>query len=87
MKFHAALLRSRHPATSPVGSAPLLRREHLRSQLSSTVDALRRRRADLVPDGLIADYVALDWLEWSGGALRVTLTGANVCKQMQPFLL
>lgn len=35
------------------------RREHLRRELLSTVDSLDRRRADLVPEGFIEDYVAL----------------------------
>ena len=78
--------RSRHPSIVPVRPAPFLRRDQLRSGLISTVDALQRRRADLVPEGFIADYVALDWLEWNGGALRVTLTGRNICKQMQSGL-
>ena len=35
------------------------RREQLRRELLSTVDSLDRRRADLVPEGFIEDYVAL----------------------------
>jgi len=31
---------------------------------------------------VIADYVALDWLEWQGGGLRLTVTGRNVCNQV-----
>jgi len=86
MNSPAASARNRRQATVPVRPAPVLRREHLRNQFPSTVDALRRGRADLVPDGFIADYVALDWLEWNGGALRATLTGANICKQVQAGL-
>jgi hypothetical protein len=59
------------------------RRLRLRSQFSETVDALKRSRADLVPDGFIAEYVALDWLEWRGGAVRLTMTGSNIFKQLQ----
>jgi len=62
---------------------PISRREQLRLELLATVDSLRRRRADLVSDALIEDYVALHWLEWNGGALRLTVVGTNVCDQMR----
>ncbi len=83
MKSPAPPARSRLQVTAPVRPALILRRELLRNQLPGTVDALLRCRADLVPEGFIADYVALDWLEWNGGALRITLTGSNICKQMR----
>jgi hypothetical protein len=57
--------------------------ERLRSELLVTVDSLQRRRADLVGEELIADYVALNWLEWNGGSLRLTVTGRNMCDQMR----
>jgi hypothetical protein len=47
------------------------------------VDLLHRRRADLIGDGTISDYVALHWLEWNGGGLRLTATGRNVCDQLK----
>jgi hypothetical protein len=59
-----------------------LRREALRDELLSTVDLLKRRRAADIADGYIDDYVALNWLEWHGGLLRLTATGDNVCKQL-----
>jgi len=59
------------------------RRDHLRATLLPTVDLLHRRRADLIGDGMIADYVALHWLEWNGGALRLTVTGQNICDQIK----
>jgi hypothetical protein len=59
------------------------RRETLRLELLATVDSLQRRRADLVGEGLIEDYVALHWLEWNGGALRLTVTGTNICAQLR----
>ena len=83
MKTPAASAHVRRPTATPMAPGPMLRREALRNNLLVTVDALRRRRADLVPEGFIADYVALDWLEWNGGTLRVTLTGTNICKQIQ----
>ena len=73
--------RSRHKAHVPEQVVPVTRREQLRDQLPKIVETLRQRRADLVPEGYIADYVALDWLEWSGGTLRLTTTGSNICRQ------
>jgi predicted RNase H-like nuclease len=64
-----------HPAST--------RTEALRNELLITVDALQRRRADLVSEALIADYVALYWMEWNGGTLQLTQTGKNVCDQMR----
>lgn len=61
---------------------PVLRREALRNALLSTVDLLKRRRASEIPEGFIDDYVALQWLEWNGGGLRLTVTGENVCLQL-----
>ena len=49
----------------------------------ATLDLLYRRRADLVPESSIDDYVALNWLEWGGGTLRLTVTGTNVRDQMK----
>lgn len=61
---------------------PALRREHLREALPGAVDMLRRRRASEIAPGYIDDYVALRWLEWHGGGLRVTVVGENVCRQL-----
>lgn len=57
--------------------------EALRNDLLVTVDALQRRRADLVSEALIADYIALYWMEWNGGTLRLTQTGKNICEQLR----
>lgn len=62
---------------------PVSRRDQLRLGLLATVDSLQRRRADLVSEGFIDDYVALHWLEWNGGALRLTVTGTSMCQQMR----
>lgn len=75
--------RTAHLSKGSERFAAALRHQQLRDQLLDTVQALHQRRADLVPEGFIADYVALDWLEWNGGSLRITLTGKNICKQMQ----
>lgn len=61
---------------------PLPRREALREALPGMVDLLARRRAVDIEVGYIDDCVALNWLEWYGGALRLTTTGDNVCKQL-----
>ncbi|WP_119156509.1 hypothetical protein [Caldimonas tepidiphila] len=68
--------------TYPAHASPALRREVLHDALLTTVDQLRRRRAADIPEGYIDDYVALDWLKWDGGALRLTATGENVCAQV-----
>jgi hypothetical protein len=73
-------------AAEPAATAslpPVSRREQLRREFLATVDSLQRRRADLVSEGFVEDYVALHWLEWNGGTLRLTVTGANVCDQMR----
>lgn len=62
--------------------SPVLRREALRNALLDTVDLLRRCRASEITPGFIDDYVALNWLEWSGGSLKLTITGRNICKQV-----
>lgn len=70
-------------------AAPLLdtnRREALRDELLATVDLLKRRRAAEIDEVDIADYVALHWMEWHGGSLRLTTTGENVCKHLAGML-
>ena len=62
---------------------PTITTEELRNELLVTMDSLHRRRADLVSEDLIAGYVALNWLEWNGGTLQLTVTGKNVCQQMR----
>ena len=63
-----------------------LRREALRSGLLATVDLLKRCRAADVAEATIDEYVALYWLEWHGGTLRLTTTGENMCKQLRSTL-
>jgi hypothetical protein len=62
--------------------SPVAAREALRQALPATVDMLQRRRASDIPDGYIDRYVALHWLEWHGGGLKVTTTGQNICRQV-----
>lgn len=62
-------------------TAHLSRGQSLFDALPSSLDKLRRRLCSEIPSGYIEDYVALNWLEWHGGGLRVTTTGENMCKQ------
>ena len=56
--------------------------DELRAALPTAVDLLHRRRAAQIPDDPVDDYVALDWLKWDGGTLRLTTTGTNIHRQM-----
>ncbi|MDQ0588504.1 hypothetical protein [Variovorax paradoxus] len=60
------------------------RRERLRRALPATVELLQSRQADRIDDSDIEAYVSLNWLEWHGGGLRLTITGRNVCAQSLP---
>ena len=61
-------------------SPPASRREALRNGLPTTAQLLKQRMACDIPTGYIEDYLALDWLEWHGGTLRLTTTGRNICQ-------
>lgn len=60
-----------------------LPREVLLDGLLDTVALLQGRRAAEIADGYIDGYVALNWLEWNGGTLRLTVTGDNFRKQLK----
>lgn len=60
-----------------------LRAEALRDGLLDTVTLLKQHRAAEIVDGYIDHYVSLNWLEWNGGSLRLTVTGDNICKQLR----
>ena len=60
------------------------RRERLRRALPATVELLQSRQADRIADSDIDAYVNLNWLEWHGGGLRLTITGRNVCAPSLP---
>jgi hypothetical protein len=62
---------------------PTLRHEALRDGLLDTVTLLKQHRAAEIVDGYIDHYVTLNWLEWNGGSLRLTVTGDNICKQLR----
>lgn len=59
-----------------------LNRDLLRDGLPHVVQCLKSHRASLIGDGCIDDYVALDWLEWRGGHLQLTVVGQNICRQI-----
>ncbi|OUM01511.1 hypothetical protein A8M77_15995 [Variovorax sp. JS1663] len=69
----------RPPAASAANEAAA--RERLRQALPATVELLKQRHADRIADADIEAYVTLNWLEWHGGGLRLTITGRNVCAQ------
>jgi hypothetical protein len=54
------------------------RKERLRQALPAAVELLRTRQAGLIAAREIEEFVALNWLEWHGGTLRLTVTGSNV---------
>lgn len=56
--------------------------EALRGRLLECVRLLKARRARDIPEGFIDDYVALSWLEWHGGTLRLTTVGENIVRQV-----
>jgi hypothetical protein len=58
------------------------RRELLRNGLLETIDHLTRRRASAIPPDFIDDYVAIDWLQWHGGSLKLTEVGENIRRQL-----
>lgn len=72
-------LLGQHPA--PVASDPPSERDLLRERLPAVERLLASRRADLLAEAEIERYVALDWLEWQGGTLRLTTVGRNLCEQ------
>ena len=60
---------------------PSSRVDQLRGALQSTVDLLHRRQAAQIAESDLDDFVALDWLKWDGGSLRLTVTGENILRQ------
>ena len=68
--------------TMPIPSQPVHRRDALKGELLHTWDLLKSRRASEIAPATIDDYVALDWLEWNGGTLLLTVIGDNIRKQL-----
>ena len=59
----------------------------LQESLLATVDALTRRRACDIPEQTIDQLVALRWLQWSGGSLRLTEAGETMSVTVQSAML
>jgi len=68
-------------AVSAADKEEAARKERLRVALPAAVELLRTRQAGLIAATEIEEFVALNWLEWHGGTLRLTVTGSNVCSQ------
>jgi hypothetical protein len=59
-----------------------LPKETLKAELLAHVQLLKQRRCSDIPEGYIDGYVALNWMEWNGGSLQLTVTGDNVRRQL-----
>ncbi|MEP6505231.1 MAG: hypothetical protein ABJD97_17985 [Betaproteobacteria bacterium] len=59
----------------------------LHDSLLATVDLLSRRRAGEIPEKTIDHFVAIRWLEWKGGALRLTEAGEGVLVKVQASMM
>jgi hypothetical protein len=57
---------------------PRLPKEVLKAELLATVQLLKQRRCAEIAEGYIDGYVALNWMEWNGGSLQLTVTGDNM---------
>ena len=82
VRCYRGVLTLENRMSQSVSTPAPLRSQVLRDSLLSTIDLLTRRRAAEIGDGFIDDYVALNWLEWNGGALRLTVTGQNIRRQL-----
>ena len=59
----------------------------LQESLLTTVDALTRRRACDIPEKTIDQLVALGWLQWNGGSLRLTEAGETMVVKVQSAMI
>jgi len=57
------------------------RKERLRQALPAAAELLRTRQAGLIAAREIEEFIALNWLEWHGGSLKLTVTGSNIVSQ------
>ncbi len=57
------------------------RQNLLRTELRRVANLLKLKRAGEISESVINELVLLSWLEWFGGSLRLTTTGANICRQ------
>jgi hypothetical protein len=70
----------------PEVAALTIRREALRGEFLTLVDLLDQRRAAEIDEGRIDEAVALRWLEWHGGTLRLTAAGEQECRRLRTLL-
>ena len=59
----------------------------LQDSLLATVDALSRRRACDIPEQTIDRFVAMRWLQWNGGNLRLTAAGEEMLVKVHASML
>ncbi len=59
----------------------------LHESLLATADLLSRRRAGEIAEQTIDQLVAMRWLTWKGGALRLTEAGEGVLVKAQATML
>ena len=59
----------------------------LQESLLVTVDLLSRRRACDISEQTIDRFVALRWLQWNGGSLRLTEAGEAMVVQVQGAMI
>ena len=59
----------------------------LHDSLLATVDALSRRRACDIPEQTIDRFVAMRWLQWNGGNLRLTAAGEEMLVKVHATML
>ncbi len=59
----------------------------LQDSLLATVDLLSRRRACDIPEQTIDRFVAMRWLQWNGGSLRLTESGEAMLVKVQATML
>jgi hypothetical protein len=57
------------------------RKERLRQALPAAAELLRTRQAGLIAAREIEEFISLNWLEWHGGSLKLTVTGSNIVSQ------
>ena len=59
----------------------------LQDSLLATVDALSRRRACDIPEQTIDRFIAMRWLQWNGGNLRLTAAGEEMLVAVHASML
>jgi hypothetical protein len=69
--------------TPTAGALPArLPKDVLKAEFLAHVQLLKQRRCSDIADGYVDGYVALNWMEWNGGSLQLTVTGDNVRRQL-----